>query len=62
MGEEDMLIREAPRMSVLYLDYDMTLQRYGNSIPFTTATGELSETVRVAFNRNNIGYNVRNIR
>lgn len=58
----DMLIREASRMSALYLDYDLTLQRYGNSIPFTTATGELSETVRVAFNRNNIGYNVRNIR
>ena len=55
----DMLIREAPRMSVLYLDYDMTLQRYGNSIPFTTATGELSETVRVAFNRNNIWRRIR---
>ena len=49
-------------MSVLYLDYDLTLGRYGNSIPFTTKNGELSETVRIAFNRNNIGYNVRNIR
>lgn len=42
----DMLIREAPNMTVLYLDNDMTLQRFSNAIPFTNTKGGLSRVTR----------------
>jgi hypothetical protein len=53
----DMLIREAPRMSALYLDYDLTLQRNNAAPP-----GLLDKAVQDAFERNGAAYDIVRIK
>jgi hypothetical protein len=55
----DMLIREAPNMSVLYLDYDMTLQRHDGSVTFTNRSGNLDKSIQAAFLANGAEYIIR---